>query len=157
MVDPLVRDGQGPHHTWTGVHLRGGSADPARRNLADVRRLLSLRPIVIAVAVLALAAGACSQDKDVTEARFASDLRERARNTEDEATMTVEESKCFAGKVFDEYDQAEINRIYTAATEDELTNERRDELLVLAGECGIEPPAAPAEESTTTTEADPEE
>lgn len=129
---------------------------PGRSNLAAVRRLLSPRPIVLAVAVVALAAGACSQDTDVTEARFAEDFRERAQNSEGEATVTEDEADCFAAAIFDRYDQAEINRIYTAATEDELTNERRDELLVLAGECGIEPPT-PAESetgSTTTTEAE---
>lgn len=143
-----------PHPTWTGVHLRGGVRRPGRSNLAAVRLPL-LRPIVVAAAVVALAAGACSQDEDVTQARFAQDLRERAQNSDDEATITEDEADCIAAAVFDRYDQPEINRIYTAATEDELTNERRDELLEIVQGCGVEPPApAPADESTTTTEAD---
>lgn len=116
-------------------------------------RLLSPRPLAAALAVvIALTAGACSEDEDVTQAQFASDLRERTRDTEGDETITADEADCFSAAVFDRYDQAEINRIYTAATEEELTNERRDELLQVATDCGIEPATA-STTTTTTTEA----
>jgi hypothetical protein len=129
-----------------------------------VHRQPSLRPIVIALAVLALVAGACSQDEDVTRAQFAEGLRERTEapdgddaDDEDDPTITEDEADCIAAAVFERYEQPEINRIYTAATEDELTNERRDELLEIVAGCGVEPPApAPTdtESTTTTTEAE---
>ena len=42
---------------------------------------------------------------------------------------------CLTDRIFEDYDQAEVNRIYRAATEDELGTERRDELDVLNQEC----------------------
>lgn len=103
-------------------------------------RLLSPRPLVAGVAVLvALALGACGQDEDVTRDRFAEDLLERT-TVEDEPTISEEGIDCIADAVFDEYDQAEINRIYRAATEDELTTERRDELLEIIDRCQTEHP-----------------
>jgi hypothetical protein len=105
--------------------------------------------------VLALALGACSQDEDVTKERFRSDLVERT-TTDDEPTISDDAAACITDAVFDAYDQHEINRIYTAAAEDELGNERRDELVEINDRCLAEHPldddADGSDESTTTTE-----
>ena len=89
--------------------------------------------------VLALALGACSQDDDVTKERFRADLIERT-TTDDEPTISDDAASCITDAVFDDYDQHEINRIYTAATEDELGNERRDELVEINDRCLSEHP-----------------
>jgi hypothetical protein len=127
------------------------------RNLRPVPRVLSPRTLVAAaVVVLALAAGACSQDEDVTKERFQADLIERTTK-DDEPTVSEDAAACITDAIFDEYDQAEVNRIYTAATEDELTNERRDELVVINQRCLEEnPPESDDSDGsdTTTTEAD---
>ena len=92
-------------------------------------RLASPRPLAAALAVVAaLALGACSDDGDVTKAQFQADLQERTEVPESVAT-------CLTDRIFEDYDQAEVNRIYRAATEDELGTERRDELDVLNQEC----------------------
>lgn len=116
-------------------------------------RLLSPRPLAAGVAVVvALALGACSQDEDVTKERFRSDLIERT-TTDDEPTISDDAAACITDAVFDAYDQHEINRIYTAATEDELGNERRDELVAINDRCLSENPLdGGSDESTTTTE-----
>ncbi len=99
-------------------------------------RLLSPRPLAAVVAVVvALAMGACTQDEDVTQERFESDLIERTRDADDDPTITEDEAACITEAVFDSYDQSEINRIYRAATEDELGNERRDELVAINDRC----------------------
>ncbi|HEX7135874.1 MAG TPA: hypothetical protein VF228_25070 [Iamia sp.] len=121
-------------------------------------RLLSPRPLAAVVAVVvALALGACSQDEDVTKETFQEDLIERT-TTDDEPTISDEAAACITDAIFDDYDQAEVNRIYTAATEDELTNERRDELVVINERCLAEHPLAgddgDAGSDTTTTEAE---
>jgi hypothetical protein len=78
--------------------------------------------------VAALALGACGEDGDVSKAQFQADLEERTEVPEDVAA-------CLTDRIFADYDQAEVNRIYRAATEDELGNERRDELDTLNQEC----------------------
>ncbi|QYG93870.1 hypothetical protein HC251_16490 [Iamia sp. SCSIO 61187] len=92
-------------------------------------RLVSPRPLAAALAVVAaLALGACGEDGDVSKAQFQADLVERTEVPEDVAA-------CLTDRIFEDYDQAEVNRIYRAATEDELGNERRDELDTLNQEC----------------------
>lgn len=106
------------------------------------------RPLAaVAVVVVALTLGACSQDEDVTKERFESDFRARTGQSK-------EVSACITDAIFDDYDQPEINRIYRAATEDELGNERRDELVAINDRCGVENPADDTSDETTTTEAD---
>lgn len=96
-----------------------------------MRRLSSSRSLVAAFAVVvALAVGACGQDEDVTQEQFQADLEERTGVSEDIAA-------CLTQEIFDRYDQAEVNRIYRAATEDELGNERRDELAAINQGCGV--------------------
>jgi hypothetical protein len=115
-----------------------------------VPRLLSPRPLAaVAAVVLALALGACGQDEDVTAERFQADLVERTDITEDAAA-------CLTDAIFEEYDQAEVNRIYRAATEDELGNERRDELVAINDRCQLESTSDEGDDDsdTTTTEAD---
>ena len=112
-------------------------------------RLLSPRPLAaVAVVVVALALGACSQDEDVSKEQFLEDFQERTEQSE-------EVSSCITDAIFDDYDQPEINRIYRAATEDELGNERRDELVAINDRCGLENPSDDeGDDTTTTTEAD---
>jgi hypothetical protein len=115
-----------------------------------VPRLVSSRPLVAALAVVvALAAGACASDDDVSQEKFQADLQERTEIPDGVAA-------CIADAVFADYDQAEINRIYRAATEDELGNDRRDELAAINercfGEADTGEDASADEGSTTTTE-----
>jgi hypothetical protein len=100
-----------------------------------VARLLSPRPLVVAAVVVALALGACAKDEDVTKADFKADLIERTKDSDDEPVLSDDVATCLTDAIFDEYDQAEINRIYRAATEDELGNERRDELVAINERC----------------------
>lgn len=116
-----------------------GPEPASGRILAGVSRLPSPRPLVAAAAVVALALGACSQDEDVTRERFESDLLERTE-VDGDPTLSEDAAICITDAVFDAYDQAEVNRIYRAATEDELTNERRDELVVINERCLSEHP-----------------
>ena len=93
-----------------------------------MRRLVSPRPLVAVVAVVALALGACAEAEDVSKTEFRADLQERTGVSEAVAT-------CLTDAIYDEYDQDEVNRIYRAATEDELGNERRDELVAINDRC----------------------
>jgi len=113
-----------------------------------VPRLVSSRLLVAALAVVvALAAGACASDDDVSRDTFEADLVKRTEIPDDVAA-------CMTEAIFAEYDQAEINRIYRAATEDELGNERRDELAVINERCFAEAGTgedASSDEGSTTT------
>lgn len=115
-------------------------------------RLLSPRPLAAVVAVVvALALGACSQDEDVSRDTFREHLIERTTTDDDEPTISEEAAACMTDAIFEDYDQPEINRIYRAATEDELGNERRDELIVINQRCLAEHPLADADADTSTT------
>jgi len=124
-----------------------------------VPRLVSPRSLVAALAVVvALAAGACAPDDDVSKDTFQTDLLERSKNGDGDPTLTEDQAACLTDGIFEAYDQAEVNRIYRAATEDELGNERRDELDVInrgcLGEATADEDTAdedPADDSTTTT------
>lgn len=98
-------------------------------------RLLGPRPLLAVVAVVGLAFGACAGSEDVTREQFEADLLERTQDGEGEPQLTEEQAACLSDAVFEDYDQAEINRIYRAATEDELGNERRDELAAINERC----------------------
>jgi hypothetical protein len=112
-----------------------------------VPRLLSPRPLAaVAAVVLALALGACGQDEDVTAERFQADLVERTDITEEAAA-------CLTDAIFEEYDQAEVNRIYRAATEDELGNERRDELVEINDRCLTDNPQPAPDDSDADAES----
>lgn len=71
--------------------------------------------------LVALVATACGGDEDVARTRFSSDLRART-------TVPEEVADCLTEAIYDEFDQPEINRIYRAASEDELTDETRQAL-----------------------------
>lgn len=75
----------------------------------------------VAVALVALAAAACGGGEDVARDRFSSDLRART-------TVPEEVADCLTDSIYDEFDQSEVNRIYRAASEDELTDETRQAL-----------------------------
>lgn len=96
----------------------------------------------------------CGGDEDITASTFQEDLLARVNPTDEDADEVMPEAvaECFTDKVFDEFDQAEINRIYHAADEDELGNETRDTLQAFNQQCYVEEGDA-GSESTTTTEA----
>jgi len=122
-----------------------------------VPRLVSPRSLVAALAVVvALAAGACASDDDVSQETFQADLLERSKDGDGEPTLTEAQAACLTDGIYEAYDQAEVNRIYRAATEDELGSERRDELDEINKGCleetsgGDEAPDT--DDETTTTE-----
>lgn len=107
----------------------------------------------VAVALVALATAACGGGEDVARDRFSSDLRART-------TVPEEVADCLTEAIYDEFDQNEINRIYRAASEDELTDETRQALDGLNRTCFEAEIArqeantaddAPAEASSSTT------
>ena len=114
-----------------------------------------------AVALAVLLVG-CGGDEDVTQEQFSTDLQERAGtipDSEGQQVVPAEVADCFSEKIFTEWadDQAEINRIYHAADEDELGNETRDTLHAFNQQCYVSEGGAEAPDSTTTTtEADAE-
>ncbi len=117
-----------------------------------------------AAVVLVLVLVGCGGDEDVSAEQFQEDLLERVNPSDDDAEQVMPESvaACFTEKIYDEFDQQEINRIYHAADEDELGNATRDTLNQFNQECftaylesvqdgGGED--VPAEGDTATTEA----
>jgi hypothetical protein len=115
--------------------------------------------------VLALVLAGCGGDEDVTQDQFQEDLYTRVNGADadpdDEGADTVMPeavAACITEKVFAEWgdDQAEINRIYRAADEDELGNETRDTLSAFNQQCYVAEGGAEAPDTTTTTEAEPE-
>jgi hypothetical protein len=112
--------------------------------------------------VVALAAGACAPDDDVSKDTFRADLLERSKDDDGKRTLTEDQAACLTDGIFEDYDQAEINRIYRAATEDELGSERRDELDKINKGC-LPEADSPADEgstddsTTTTTDAGSED
>ena len=110
-------------------------------------RLVSPRSLVAVLAVVvALAAGACASDGDVSKEQFQADLQTRTDIADGPAA-------CITEAIFHDYDQHEINRIYRAATEDELGNERRDELVAINERCfsSDSSDSSDSSESSTTT------
>ncbi len=117
-----------------------------------------LLALVIAVA---LVAAACGGAGDVDKETFQSDLLERvntpAEEAGDDAPLPEDVAACITDKVFDEYGQSDINRIYRAATATELDADVKDRLTLINQECFEQfgPPVAEEADggSTTTTEA----
>jgi len=85
------------------------------------------RAATAAAASLALVLAACGSD-DVSESQFREDLVEEASLTEDQAA-------CVTDKVYDEFDQGQINDIYTADTEEEAGDEEAARFTEIVTEC----------------------
>ena len=98
-----------------------------------------------ALIALALVAAGCGGDEDVAKDTFAKDFRERT-------TLPKTFSTCIADAVYDEFDQSEINKIYRAGSEDELTDATREALDEINQACMAETGEGP---TTTTAEATP--
>lgn len=91
-------------------------------------RLRLVPPAVALVLVGALGLGACASSDDIDQQQFTADLRERTDITEAQAT-------CLTDKIYDEFDQAEVNRIYHAATEAEVGGDTLETLDGFNAEC----------------------
>ncbi len=138
------------------------------------RRLSPVRPARLAIAVLAvatLALAACGGADDVDQATFSRELQERTNEGQpaDEPIVPAAVADCLAEKVFAEFDQGEVNRIYRAATQTELEDDVRAKLTTFNQECfqaeldangggedvggdeGETVPTTLADEATTTT------
>lgn len=81
----------------------------------------ALRPLARAAAPLVLAVGAllvagCGGADDVDRSTFQDDLEERT-------TIPAPVAECITDAVYDEFDQADVNDIYRAPTDDELRDE----------------------------------
>ncbi len=104
------------------------------------RRLPPVRPTRLLIAVVAaasLALAACGGAEDVDQATFSEELQERtnAEQPEDEPIVPAAVADCLAEKVFAEFDQSEVNRIYRAATPTELEDDVRATLTTFNQEC----------------------
>lgn len=89
----------------------------------------TVRRAVAALAAAALFLAACGSD-DVSESQFRDELVDQANLTEDQA-------ECVTDKVFDEFDQGQINDIYTADTEEEAGEEEAARFTEIVGECVV--------------------
>ena len=81
----------------------------------------SLRPLARSAAPLALAVGAllgaaCGGSSDVSKSTFEEDLQERT-------TIPAEVAGCITDRVYDEFDQDDVNDIYQAPSDAELRDE----------------------------------
>ncbi len=114
-----------------------------------------LAPAIVLAVLLVIAA--CGGTSDVDQETFSSQLLERTNQDEEVVPEAV--ANCIAERVFGEFDQGEVNRIYRAATPTELDQSVRDSLTIINQECfEAQPPprdgASPTTEggSTTTSE-----
>ena len=112
------------------------------------------RAVVAAAALVLLLAG-CGGDEDISAEQFSTDLQERTGTIPEteEQVVPPEVADCFTEKVYDEFDQQEINRIYHAADEDELGNTTRDKLNEFNQACFTAYTEAQGSETSSTTEA----
>jgi hypothetical protein len=81
----------------------------------------ALRPLARAAAPLALAVGAllvtgCGGSDDVDRGTFQEDLEERT-------TIPAPVAECITDAVYDQFEQADVNDIYRAPTDDELRDQ----------------------------------
>jgi hypothetical protein len=100
-----------------------------------------------AATVVALGAAGCGGAEDVERSDFESDLRERT-------TVPQSVSECLTERIYDEFDQGEVNRIYRAATETELDADTKETLAGFNRACfeaEAEAEAAPADAGGATT------
>lgn len=106
------------------------------------------------VVVIALGASACGGTTDVSKEKFSADLQKR---TTVDGTVIVRDAvaTCLTDKIFAEYDQSEVNRIYRAATQTELDDDVRAKLTTFNKDCfEAEGPPVSEDDGATTTVAD---
>ena len=90
---------------------------------------LRLVPAALALVLAgAVVLGGCASDEDIDQARFATDLQKRTDITDDQAN-------CLTEKIYAEFDQGEVNRIYHAATEAEVGGDTLETLDGFNAEC----------------------
>ena len=82
---------------------------------------------LVAPAVLALGLAACGSD-DVSKEKFSSEL-------EDKSQLTGEQADCVVDRLFEEFDQSEINDLYSADTEDEAPEGGLEAITTATEEC----------------------
>jgi hypothetical protein len=127
------------------------------------RRPRPARPsgLLLALALaVALVAAACGGASDIDQETFQADLLERVNTPAAEAgepePLPEDVAACITERVYAEYDQGEVNRIYRAATQTELDQDMRDQLTLINQDCYEEfGPAVPEEgdgSAPTTTE-----
>jgi hypothetical protein len=73
----------------------------------------------------------CGGGGDISRDTFSSDLRERTTVPEDVAS-------CLTERIYDQFDQGEVNEIYRAASEDELEDDTRETLSDINEACFTE-------------------
>ena len=99
----------------------------------------------------ALGASACGGTDPVDQETFQSELLERT-NPEDGPVVPEAVAACLTDKIFEEFDQEEVDRIYRAATQTELDEDVGAQLSDFNGEC-FEAEGPPEGGTTTTVES----
>jgi len=113
-----------------------------------------LSPLLL-VGALALAAACSSTETDVSRERFRDDFQARANaglGKDEPENVTDEVADCFTDAVFRDFEQPDINEIYRALDEDDLGEDRRDQLFEINQRCFTE--AAAADEGTEEPEGE---
>lgn len=96
------------------------------------------------LAALALVGAGCAGEEDVTREDFEEKLVDRL-----DGAITEDEAICLTDRVYEEFDQEQVNTIVWAATEDELSAGVQEKLRAINDECVGDA----SQPSTTTTEA----
>ncbi len=82
---------------------------------------------LVAPAALVVGLAACGEG-DVSKEKFSSELQ-------DEAGLTETQADCVVDSLFEEFDQGEINDLYSADTEDEAPEGGLEALQTATTEC----------------------
>jgi hypothetical protein len=82
---------------------------------------------LVVPAALAVGLAACG-DSDVSKSKFSSELQ-------DEAGLTEAQADCVVDNLYEEFDQGEINDLYSADTEDEAPEGGLEALQTATTEC----------------------
>lgn len=114
------------------------TARPRRLN----RRVLAA--VAAGAAGIALLGG-CGGETDIDQATFQSELQERTQRPEGVA-------QCLTERIYAEFDQGDVNRIYRAASEAEFTDDEREKLRVINEACLAKDATAPTAPVTTEGE-----
>lgn len=105
------------------------------------------RLAVAGLAALALVGAGCAGDEDVAREDFEDRLYDRM-----DEQITEAQATCLTDRIYDEFDQDQINTIVWAATEDELSASTQETLRAINEEC-VGDASLPSSTTTTTTES----